>query len=229
LLKGKTVKWFSDSQSCVHIVQCGSTKLDLHEESMNIFELCSKFNIDLQIQWVPREQNKFADEISKFRSTDEWQVTGAFFEFLDKMWGPHDIDRFATYLNRKVKRFNSKFVDFETEAVDTFTQCWGKCNNWLVPPVRLVPKTISHLLHCKGRGTIVVPKWPSSPFWPLLFKKNFVHKDFISEVLEFSEGQDIFTKTEIDRSIFDSSRFKSKVLAVRIESNNAGCFCKCKE
>jgi hypothetical protein len=44
----------------------------------------------------PREYNTVADNISKFSNTDDWEVLKAFFEYIDYMWWPHDIDRFAT-------------------------------------------------------------------------------------------------------------------------------------
>ncbi|XP_045208922.2 uncharacterized protein LOC123560830 [Mercenaria mercenaria] len=217
LLKGKSVKWFSDSQSCVHIVQSGSTKPELQEESLKIFELCLKWNIDMKIQWVPREQNSVADDISKLNNTDEWEVTDDFFRFVDSLWGPHNVDRFASSQNRKLKLYNSKFLDFDTEAIDAFTQDWSGCNNWLVPPIRLVSRTIFHLLHYGAVGTLIVPKWPSASFWPIIFKKNFMKQDFISEILEFKSGQDIFkNNNQLGNCIFDGRRFRGKVLAVRI-------------
>lgn len=217
ILQGRTVKWFSDSQSCVKVIQAGSTKSDLQLESLKFFDLCIKWNIDLRIQWVPREQNDIADTISKMGDTDEWEVTVEFFDFMNELWGPYDIDRFASHRNRKVQRYNSKFIDFETEAVDAFTQFWGHSNNWLTPPIRLVTRTIFHLLHCKASGTIIVPKWPSCSFWPILFKRNGDKQAFITEILEFNIGQNIFTKNDsMKKCILDSTRFKSKVLALRI-------------
>ena len=96
MIRGKRVKWFSDSQSCVNIVQCGSSKKELQFEALSIFNLCLEFNIDLSIQWIPRELNDIADNISKFSNTDEWEVSSSFFEQIDNIWGPHDVDRFAS-------------------------------------------------------------------------------------------------------------------------------------
>ena len=53
--QNRSIKWFSDSQNCVRIVSAGSTKPDLQEEALGIFHLCLKWNIDLDIQWVPPE------------------------------------------------------------------------------------------------------------------------------------------------------------------------------
>jgi hypothetical protein len=51
-----------------------------------------------------------------------WGVTCEFFEFIDNMWGPHTIDRFANSGNTKVRRFNSRYWNPSSESVDAFTQ-----------------------------------------------------------------------------------------------------------
>lgn len=215
LLANSSVKWFSDSQTCVHVVKVGSTNLELQNEALSIMSLCTRHNIDLDIQWVPRSENVIADNISKIRDTDEWEVSGEFFSFMERHWGPYDVDRFASYRNRKTVRYNSKFYDFETDGVDAFTQDWSAGNNWLVPPIRLVNKAIFHLLSCRGRGTLIVPKWPSASFWPVLFHEGYVKKDFIQEILEFRPNQGIFVNSVNSKCVFDSRRFCSHVLAIR--------------
>ena len=46
---------------------------------------------------------------------------------------------------------------------------WVGENNWLLPPVSLVPRVIRHLFLCRSMGTLIVPKWVSAPFWPMFF------------------------------------------------------------
>ena len=106
--------------------------------------------------------NCVADGISKVNCTDNWGVSDEFFQFINSLWGPFDIDRFANSDNRKLFRYNSRFFDYQCEAVDAFTQNWSYANNWLVPPIYLVSKTVCHLLACGGRGALIVPKWPSA-------------------------------------------------------------------
>ena len=81
--QNRSIKWFSDSQNCVRIVSAGSTKPDLQEEALGIFHLCLKWNIDLDIQWVPRNCNFVADSISKIRCTDNWGVSDDFFSIYE--------------------------------------------------------------------------------------------------------------------------------------------------
>ena len=162
--QNRSIKWFSDSQNCVRIVSAGSTKSDLQEQALNIFQLCLKWNLDLDIHWVPRDHNSVADSISKMSCSDNWGVSDDFFQFMNSLWGPFDIDRFATSDNRKLFRYNSRFLDYQCKAVDAFSQNWHDTNNWLVPPIHLVSKAVFHLLACGGRGVLIVPKWPSASF-----------------------------------------------------------------
>ena len=143
----------------------------------------------------------------------------SFFQFLDHIWGPHDIDRFADSENRKLPRYNSKFFDYQSEAVDAFSQSWKDTNNWLVSPVSLVNKTVFHLLACRGSGTLIAPKWPSASFWPIIFQEGQIKRDFVKDILEFSTGQDIFVKDKGNKSIFGAKTLKSIVLAIRIENS----------
>ena len=43
------------------------------------------------------------------------------FRWLDNLWGPHTIDRFANSHNKQTERYNSRFWDVGSEAIDTFT------------------------------------------------------------------------------------------------------------
>jgi len=56
-LKGHAVKWFSDNQNVVRIVQKGSRKPHLQDGAMSIFELCFSAGIKLEMEWIPRDAN----------------------------------------------------------------------------------------------------------------------------------------------------------------------------
>jgi hypothetical protein len=80
-----------------------------------------------------------------------------------------------------------KFQTFHTpgtSGVDAFAFNLAGENNWLVPPLNLVNRVIKHCLACGAFGTLVVPKWESSPFWPVIFHSNSSCMHYISDVLE---------------------------------------------
>lgn len=129
----------------------------LHELAMFICSICAKNCISIDIQWIPRELNAKSDAISKKNYYD-------FFKFVDGLFGPHSFDHFANSENFKINKFNSKFHTPGTSGVDAFAFNWAGENNWLVSPLNLVNTVIKHCLACGALGTLVVPKWESSPF-----------------------------------------------------------------
>lgn len=217
LLLEKHVRWCTDSQSSVKIIESGSMKKHLQDLAIDIFKICSENRISLHMIWVPRELNEKADLISKYVDVDDWSVSDEFFTFLNDMWGPHSIDRFANHYNHKIPRFNSLCWVPGTENVDSFSLNWSGENNWLVPPVSIVTRVINHLVSCKAVGTLVVPFWPSAPFWPLIFGFASIPKMFILDILEFATGQNIFIQHLNKNCVFGTDKFTSKVLAVRFD------------
>ena len=65
--------------------------------------------IRLEPEWIPREENEFADYLSRVFDYDDWMLNPAVFQELEVMWGPHTINRFTDVHNRQLERFNSRY------------------------------------------------------------------------------------------------------------------------
>ena len=169
----------------------------------------------IQLQWIPRESNTQADNLSKMtmlRDTDQWEVTDSLFTYLDQNWGPHTVDRFASNRNSKCAKFNSRNWCTGTQSADAFSASWRYENNWLVPPIKLVLKVLNKLQKEHANGTLVVPKWKSAPYWPVLFP-NREPAEFIQAVECFeAKGNILF---EGKSHIFN--RKQTIMLALRID------------
>lgn len=76
----------------------------------------------------------------------------------------------------------------------------------MVPPIHLVSKVLKYLVNNRTIGTLLVPKWVSAPFWPLLFKKEFTLYESVSEVLEFRDPANIYVHGRNKNSIFGSEK-----------------------
>lgn len=122
------------------IVKKGSTKSHLQTLALEMFKFCSENKIFIEIVWIPTSDNSKADYISKMIDHEDWQTTSEFFEFVDHMWGTFTVDRFANNYNCKVQRFNSKFWNVNTAAIDAFSQNWYSDNNWLVRQLHMFVK-----------------------------------------------------------------------------------------
>ena len=60
-LKGHTVRWLSDNQNVVRIIQYGSKKPHLQDGTLSIFETCFQHSIKLVMDWIPRSDNDIAN------------------------------------------------------------------------------------------------------------------------------------------------------------------------
>ena len=149
--------WHTDNYGAVCIIRKGSNKSHLQNLSENIFNICTDNSILFNIKWIPRMFISFADMLSKQIDHDDWETTKGLFRFLDKKWGPFTIDRFADNHNTKTGRFYSKFLCPDTEGVNAFHFSWFGENNYLVPPVYLVPYVLKHMKYYRAKGTLVIP------------------------------------------------------------------------
>ena len=52
--------------------------------------------------WIPHEQNQQEYLLSHIVDVDDWGVSNALFDFIESLWGPHYVDRFAK-MKRKTK------------------------------------------------------------------------------------------------------------------------------
>ena len=84
-LKNYRVCWFTDNQNVVRIVLYGSTKPILQEEALAIFAIGVNNQIRLELEWIPREENEFADYLSRIIDHDDWMLNPAVFQELDLM------------------------------------------------------------------------------------------------------------------------------------------------
>ena len=182
-LRHRRVKIFTDNQGAARIVAIGSSKIHLQVVALDIFNLCLSNSIVLEAQWIPRSLNEKADLLSRFVDKDDWSINPSVFQVIDAKWGPHTIDRFASYYNAQLPRFNSKFASPGCSGVDALAQDWRDENNWICPPVSAIVPSIRVLSSCSGYGTLIVPQWPSTYFWPFLRDRPSQFKSFVKEVL----------------------------------------------
>ena len=141
-----------------------------------------------------------------------------FFKFMNELWGQFTVDRFANSSNKKLERFNSLFWNVNSEAVDAFSQNWNGENNWLVPPINCVIRTVKHLVVCKAKGTLIVPKWVSAAYWPMIFCKNMIYHEYVRDVIEFKNTNGIFIHGSNKNSIFGTEPFITPVIAVLLDA-----------
>ena len=85
------MRWFTDNQNVVRILQVGSKKPHLHAVALKVFNIAIQYQIRLEPEWVPRELNEQADFLSRIVDYDDWYLNPTVFMWLDATWGPHTV------------------------------------------------------------------------------------------------------------------------------------------
>ena len=72
---------------------------------------------------------------------------------LNELWGAHTVDCFASFYNKKLDRFFSRFWNPGCAGVDAFYQSWTGENCLVVPPVSIVSRVLQYMCsqQCWGR------------------------------------------------------------------------------
>ncbi|XP_028514422.1 uncharacterized protein LOC114574912 [Exaiptasia diaphana] len=103
-----------------------------------------------------------------------------------------------------------------SEGVDSFTLDWRGENNWLVPPVHLISRVVRHMIYNKESGTLIVPHWPSAPWWPLFFRDDGTTQDFIVGCMDIPISAQTFLPGSAEGDLFGHGVPSCRILAIRI-------------
>ena len=61
LVRGKVVKLYTDNKNASIISMKGSMSLRLQRQALEIFQFCAMNNVTVEIEWIPRSLNEYAD------------------------------------------------------------------------------------------------------------------------------------------------------------------------
>ncbi len=96
-------------------------------ELRKLFLLIDTYDIKIRTLYIRSASNVWADNLSRVTDNSEWQLSPRVFRHLSKLWGTHTVDRFASSANKQLPRYNAKWRDGTTEAVDSLhlpDQAW---------------------------------------------------------------------------------------------------------
>ena len=168
---GKSVTLRSDCQTVVADInrrRVGSKKL--LKIAKEIIQHCEKVNASIKATYIPGVENILADALSRVEDHHGLILRKeTFIQLLKKH--QLQIDCFATEENTKLKRFYSMKPTKKAEGMDFFAQQPKKTEMlYLFPPINQIGRTLRKIYNEDLQGVIIVPKWPSQPWWPQLTK-----------------------------------------------------------
>ena len=156
-------------------VACVSKMGTSHSDQCNtvtkeIWQFCIQRDIWVSAAYVPGKENVEADEESRKENQDtEWMLNSDILSDSLKLLGAKpEIDLFASRLNKQLPSYVSYKPDPTATAVNAFTLSWACKVVYCFPPFCVIPRVLQKISKDKARGILVVPDWPSQPWYSKL-------------------------------------------------------------
>ena len=157
-------------------VSCINQMGTCHSKEINsivrqIWEWCISHSIWITVSHIPGKENTIADrESRKQRRETEWTLdTEIFDNMLIGFSVKPDIDLFASRINYKCKKYVSYQPDPGAYAVDAFHLTWKDFCFYAFLTFCIIQKVLRKVTVDQATGILVVPHWPTQPWWPLYF------------------------------------------------------------
>ena len=166
---------------------------------------------------VASRLNQGADYLSKVIDYNDWGLSGELFNLLDQRWGPFEVDWFASEHNAKTVKFYSRFWCPSCAGVDAFTENWGHCNGYFVPPINFISRVLLHMSVCRAYSVLVAPLWRSSSFWPMLCTENGSFVRNVIDMIDLPTDKASYSPCKNGRGMFGNDDLKFRMLALRID------------
>jgi ribonuclease HI len=171
-LQGKSVQILTDNVSAAaYINHLGGSSKELSQLASAIWTEAHERSITIQAKHLAGVDNVAADHLSRLSNKYEWKLNPRLFNYIDKLWGPHTIDRFASLANTQLPKFNSLYAEPLTAGIDALAQRdWAQHNNFVNPPFRMIQRVLDVVQSQKAWATIIAPVWPAQPWFQTLRK-----------------------------------------------------------
>lgn len=143
----------------------------LNAITREIWQWCEDRQIFVFASYIKSKDNVDADRESRCTNIDtEWELSSVAFHEITKAFGSPDIDLFASRLNAKCSKYISWKRDPNAFNIDAFTVDWKDYFFYCFPPFSLILKSLRKIIEDEASGIIVVPYWPSQPWYPLFLQ-----------------------------------------------------------
>jgi hypothetical protein len=165
-----SILWRIDNTAALaHIRKEGGLKgRALLEGAERILLLAHQHQLCLLPAFIPSEENVQADAASRFQSVPDWHLAPTVFLQISSLWGPPQIDLFASRQSMQMLRFFSWRAADAPEAIDALSLRWDFALAFLFPANPLLKRVIRKLELSRGMFLLVTPYWEAQTWFASL-------------------------------------------------------------
>lgn len=170
-LRGKVLRIYCDNTTSIaYVKHYGGTRSDkLMDLAAQIWRHCFATGTRLVLTYIPSALNP-ADPPSRNQIRQlEWALSPATFSSLNQLWGPLEVNCFASASNHKLPRYMSWTWDPHALGTDALSLNWARLGTlYLCPPWNLLLPVVHKVRLEKCLAVIITPNWPSAIWYPLV-------------------------------------------------------------
>ena len=156
----------ADNKGLYFVLKKGSSTVPIiHSLAVRVFWMCYKAHISLNMAWIPRELNQWADDMSKLVDRDDWSVTAGTWQHIQSVMGPFHCDRFASESNHLLPLFCSTVHSPDVHYVEAFSRPWSGGKSWCHPAPRDVGAVIEKVREEAVTAALLLPSQTGSWWW----------------------------------------------------------------
>ncbi|VDI32218.1 Hypothetical predicted protein [Mytilus galloprovincialis] len=149
-----------------YINNMGGRKDELNELTRDIWNWCINRSIWLSACHLPGKTNVEADKLSRHLSDDmEWKLNENIFMKIQKLFGPSNIDLFASRLNCQLNKYVSYIPDPDACAIDAFSFSWNMYNGYAFPPFSIIGRVLQKVEEDKATLILIAPIFTTQPWF----------------------------------------------------------------
>lgn len=173
--QGSSIRIYCDNSTAVsYINHFGGTRSQkLLDLTQKIWTVCLKSNTRINVEYVATMFNP-ADAPSRQQLDQqlEWSLNKTIYLQLEKVWGLHTVDLFATRYNTKCHQFVTWKFDQLAIATNAMSIRWTLFQNpYICPPWNMIPSIVQKLKMDQVKEcTLITPNWTSAIWYPRLLK-----------------------------------------------------------
>lgn len=162
-----------------YINKMGSTRYPKYNKlAREIWQQVERKKIFLFVTYINTKDNIEADSLPRISNDDtEWELCPRAYELVISTFGCPEIDLFANTNNKKCDKYVSWYPDGKAYAIDAFTLEWSYYF-YAFSPFSIILRTLSKIKKEQTTGIVIVPDWPSQP-WYLLLKSLTIDEIFL--------------------------------------------------
>ena len=147
----------------------GTVSAKLVALARSLWMWCLERNIHITAQYLPGVQNTIADEKSRtIVDRFNWKLNPNLYQRIDHLFGPIEVDLFASRLTAQCPVYFSWRPDPYATATDAFLQDWSQGISFANPPWGLIGRVLSQAQAQNARLVLLAPVWKSQPWYPVL-------------------------------------------------------------